>query len=439
MSVPTSRTADIRQRAKNKDGSAEALLKNLLRDLFKIDATNITIHHDQYSLNSLNGLFDTRDGAFFFKFHQEEGEEAMRGEYYRADILAKAGLAVDQPVFMSALPGEQILVYRRRHDPRFSDVLRELDLNDNARRQALAVQAERQLNQAVLAVYLDTLEPITPEQAADEPVNRLFWERLVDSETGQFPGGRFKSFYVGQEFVFPGVSLSWEQFSTARFRINGVEYVDTVGELFDAAYARLNPRALADAGGVTAHGDAHNANVWFAEKDGTATLSLFDPAFAGRHVPTLLAEVKTTFHNIFAHPLWLYDPALAAQTYAAHATYANGILDVTTNCTLSEIRKALFTVKALDMWKPLLQALDAQAMLPGDWRRVVRLGLFLCPTLVMNLRAGAATHNQASSLIGFCMAVMAGSEPACGTDLMTAFFDNIDPHGGVGNRQWEQT
>lgn len=429
MTVTSSRTADIRQRAKARDGSAETLLESLLHDLFKVDAKNIKINYDQYSLNSLNGFFDTADGEFFFKFHQEEGEEAMSGEYYRADILAKAGLPVDQPVLMSVLPGEQILVYRRRRDPRFSDVLRALDLQDEPGRRAKAVKAEQKLSEEVLAVYLRTLHPITPEQAAAEPVNRLFFERLIDPATGAFPGGRYQSFYVGQEFAFPGVTLSWETFSTCRFRVNGVEYKDTIGDLFAAAHARLDPTKLGDAGGVTAHGDAHNANVWFCEDGDEATLSFFDPAFAGEHIPTLLAEVKTTFHNVLAHPLWLYDPETAAERYQAKAKLKDGVLDITTSWALSEVRKALLDVKAIDMWRPLLAELARRDLLPADWRRVVRLGLFLCPTLVMNLRAGATTHNPISSLIGFSVAMAAGSEPVDGADIMTEFFAAIDPHG----------
>ena len=82
MTQFSSRTADIRAAAKHDDGRAEPLLVALLADLFKIEARNVAINRDQYSLNSLNGFFDTADGAFFFKFHQEEGEEAMAGEYY---------------------------------------------------------------------------------------------------------------------------------------------------------------------------------------------------------------------------------------------------------------------------------------------------------------------------------------------------------------------
>lgn len=431
MTAAASRTAHIRQCAKRKDGSAEILLADLLRALFAIEASNVSINYDQYSLNSLNGFFETGDGEFFFKFHQEEDEDAMSGEYYRADILARAGLPVDQPVLMSALPGEQILVYRRRHDPRFSDVLRELDLHDDRDRRRIAVEAERRLNREVLDVYLRTLHPVTVEQAAAEPVNRLFFERLVDPATRAFPGGRFKSFYIGRELVLPGVAMTWEQFSRTKFRINGIEYRDTVGDLFAAAHRRLDPRRLADAGGVTAHGDAHNANVWFSEQGERAALSFFDPAFAGEHVPALLAEVKTTFHNVLAHPLWLYDPALASRRYEAQARLAGGILDVRTDWKLTPVREDLLEVKAAAMWRPLLKELDRRGMLPDDWRRVVRLGLFLCPTLVMNLCAGAATHDATSSLIGFAMAVMAGSEPVDGHDFMSGFFDGIDPRGKV--------
>lgn len=427
MTANSSRTAEIRQRAKKRDGSAESMLCDLLRDLFQVDASNVNINYDQYSLNSLNGFFDTKDGEFFFKFHQEEGEEAMSGEYYRADILAKAGLPVDQPVLMSVLPGEQILVYRRRHEPRFSDVLRELDIRDDPIMRSKAVSAERKLSLEVLDVYLRSIGPITPEQAAAEPVNRLFFERLIDPATGAFPGGRFKSFYVDMDFEFPGVTLRWDRFSKLRFCVNGDEYRETVGELFNAAYRRLAPARLADAGGVIAHGDAHNANVWFSESGDEATLSFFDPAFAGEHIPTLLAEIKTTFHNVLAHPLWLYDPALAAEKYTANAEVKGDVLEVTTSWRPSHVRKQLLEVKAIDMWKPLLRTLSERSLLPADWRRVVRLGLFLCPTLVMNIRAGATSHNPASSLIGFSMAVMAGSEPVAGEDFMTEFFDAIAP------------
>jgi hypothetical protein len=421
-----SRTAEIRAVSQHDSAKAEAMLADLLADLFGIASKNVKINYDQYSLNSLNGFFETEDGEFFFKFHQEEGEEAMSGEYYRAYILARAGLPVDQAVHMSVLPGEQILVYRRRRDPRFSDVLRALDLADDAAARERAVAAEAALSAKVVTVYEQSLHPITPEEAAAEPINRLFFERLIDPPTGEFPGGRLKSFYVGQDFTFPGVTLGWEEFSRARFVVNGVAYQRSVGDLFAAAHQRLNPLRLADAGGVVAHGDAHNANVWYTEADGAAELSFFDPAFAGENVPSLLAEVKTTFHNILAHPLWLYDPDAVAERYSAEARYADGVLSVETNWALTPVRRDLLRLKAEASWKPLLTLLKARGMLPADWREVIRLGLFLCPTLVMNLRAGAARHNPVSSLIGLANAVRVGSEPD-GTDFMSEFFDAMTP------------
>jgi len=425
MSV--SRTAEIRRLARTDEAGAVVLLANLLHELFNLDARPIAINRDQYSLNSLNGFFEADGRHFFFKFHQEEGEEAMSGEYYRADILARAGLPVDQPVHMSALPGEQILIYRRRSDPRFSDVLRALDLVPDEEAEAIAVAAERDLSEKLLEVYRRTLHPITPRQAAAEPIHRLFYERLVDLPDRTCPGGRYRNFYVGQKFAFPGVLLDWDRFSNARIVINGIRYRHTIAELFDRAVRLLQPERLFDAGGVVAHGDAHNANVWYSAEGDHKALCYFDPAFAGEHVPSLLAEVKTTFHNIFAHPFWLYDPAVAAVRFDGQARYEGGVLHLDTDWALSPVRRALLDAKADDLWRPMLAELKARDMLPADWRDVVRSALFLCPTLVMNLRADVVTHNPVSSLIAFSVAVMVGSEPEDGRDVVSDFLDSILP------------
>lgn len=427
--APPSRTAEIRALATRDPALAMAPLATLLADLFGIEAKNIALNLDQYSLNSLNGFFDTDDGAFFFKFHQEEGEEAMTGEYYRADILARAGLPVDQPVHMSAEPGEQILVYRRRDEPRFSDVLRALDLTDDPAMRALAVKAETGLSERLRRTYLATLHEVTPAEAAAEPIHRLFHERLVERHTAHYPGGRLADFYVGKTFAFPGATLDWEDLAGRRFRVNGRLYAHTLSELFDAAETRLRPALMADAGAVVAHGDAHNANVWFSQKGDEANLSFFDPAFAGSNVPALLAEVKATFHNIFAHPFWLYDPALATERFQAEARLTDGELVVETDWALSPVRQELLTVKAREVWAPLLATLKQQRLLPADWRQVIRLGLFLCPTLVMNLRAGARSHTPVSSLIGLSVAVMVGSPPVQDPRgaVVEDFFDAIDP------------
>ncbi len=404
-------------------------MKDFLEGLFGTEVRNLRINVDKYSLNSLNGFLDLGSQPCFFKFHQEEGEEDMRGEYYRADILARAALPVDQPILSSTLPGEQILVYRRRSDPRFSDVLRELDLSPDPERIARAVAAEAELNDRLLAVAQATLHPITPEQSEAEPIHRLFHERLIDPPTGTYPGGRLPSFYLDKTFELPGVRADWATLSRATLRLNGLVYERTIGELFDAAHASLAPARLADAGGITAHGDAHNANVWYERGHDADHLALFDPAFAGADVPSLLAEVKSTFHNIFAHPLWLYDPEEVPGRYRVAATLADGVLDIETDWQLGTAREGLLDVKARHFWKPWLATLRGRNLLPEDWEEVVRLALFLCPTLVMNLRAeaGDGRHNPQSSALGWMMAVMVGSRPRAGEDLVTRFLDLIRP------------
>ncbi|MFK8033824.1 MAG: hypothetical protein AB8B94_06725 [Hyphomicrobiales bacterium] len=433
MNKSDSRTAKIRQLARSDETQARIELVGLLAELFQIEATDLAINHDQYSLNSLNGFFETKEGSFFFKFHQEEGEEDMVGEYYRADILANANLPVDKPVYVSNLPGEQILVYRRSNNPRFSDVLRELDFSDDTNAQRIAVAAEGELNAKLLQVCRKTLHPITSDEACSEPIHHLFFERMVDPKSGVIPGGRYENFYVGKTFKFPGVTLTWEEFSNAKLVLNGVRYRRTISELFDESSQRLNPVNLAGSGGVVAHGDAHNANVWFEKQTDSARLSFFDPAFAGYHIPSLLAEVKATFHNVMAHPLWLYEPDQAAEKFTASSSYNDGVLCIDTNWKMSSVRKQLLDVKANVFWEPFLAILAERDLLPDDWETEIRLALFLCPTLVMNLRANADRHNEISSAIGFLVAATAGSTPETGEDLVSEFFQKIAPRDAVKN------
>ena len=425
----TSRTAEIRAVAQSDLPRAEAMLAALIADLFAIPVRDLKVNVDQYSLNSLNGFFGSGDREFFFKFHQEEGEEAMRGEYYRAGILAEAGLPVDQPVHMSTLPGEQLLVYRRRPDPRFSDVLWQLDQTDDPAAIARAEAAERVLNARILACAEATLKPITPSQSQAEPLHRLFHERLVEPPARSFPGGRLARFYVGKDFLFPGdLRLTWDEIKDAVPVVNGVEHALSLGAAFDLAHRRYAPEALADAGGIVAHGDAHNANVWYERGDKEDVLSFFDPAFAGDAVPSLVAEVKPTFHNIFAHPFWLYDPDMAADRFRAEVRLQDGRLHIDTDWQPTPVRRALLRAKAETFWKPWLATLKGKGLLPPDWEQVIRLGIFLSPTLVMNLNAASGgRHNPTSSAIGLSVALAAASAPVAGRDMFSEFCDLIRP------------
>ena len=157
---------------------------------------------------------------------------------------------------------------------------------------------------------------------------------------------------------------------------------------------------------------------------------MFDPAFAGEHVPALLADVKATFHNVFAHPFWLYHPDEADRRFPSRSRVADGRIDVDHDWELTPLRRGFLDLKVEHVWRPLLAALPHRDLLPADWRRVVRLALFCCPTLVMNLRAGAAHgatagRSPAISALSFALAVMAGSEPEGGSDPFSRFLDAI--------------
>jgi hypothetical protein len=406
---------------------AADIVATLLQEAFGLDVANVRIGVDAYSLNSLNGTFEAGGQPLFFKFHEEENEAAMAGEYYRVQLLAEAGFPIDVPLYLSSVPGRQILVYRRRNDRRFADVLRDLDLAPNAKAAAGAVAAEDELNRQLMSIYARDLHPISAAQSAAEPIHRLFHERLIDAGDPTRPGGRLAAFYIDKVFDLPGLSLTWFELSRLRVCLNGVTYRQTLGELFEEALVRLRPGRL-DGGGVRAHGDAHNANVWYEIREGQLPrLSLFDPAFAGSHVPALLAEVKTTFHNVFAHPLWLYEPEQAVQRFRIDVQRDGGQLAVHTDWSLGPVREALLASKRDLIWRPLIRLLDERSLLPSDWRRVVRLGLFLCPTLVMSLRAADGRHNPQTSALGFAIAVMMGSEPADGRDIVTGLLDAIAP------------
>jgi hypothetical protein len=406
---------------------AERVIAELIRGSLGLAVISVAINDDIYSLNSLNG-FVALDGGeeFFFKFHQEEGEGDTVAEYYNAEFLHAAGFPVDRPVHVSSQVGRQILLYRRRADPRFADVCRAAELAGDGADIAALVGAQEGLDRLIGERYLAVLHEAAADQMAAEPIHRLFHDRLVDPGHADRLGGRARRFYVDRRFDFPGVSLEWRELARLKWRINGLLYRDSLVELFEDSRVVLSPRALPTAAAVIAHGDAHNANLWFEQSP--PRLVFFDPAFAGRHVPALLAEVKATFHNIFAHPFWLYDAAIAGGRFVARVAVRGDAIEVEHDWRLSPLRAAFLESKGRHVWRPLLAELRRRGLLPAEWRRYLRLALFCCPTLVMDLRAGGAGgHNPITSAIGLATAVMAGSEPVGGGDIVAGFLDAIAP------------
>lgn len=410
--------------------SAEAIITGIIREVFHLEVASLVLSKDRYSLNSLNGLVRLLTGEeLFFKFHHEEAVEVTLEEFYRGEVLEAVGYPIDMPVLVSREVGKQLLLYRRRTGPRFSDVCDRLEEKSGDELE-VALSAQRHLDEMTHALYVKTLHDASAAEVAAEPINQLFFHRLASSTERGTLGARARRFFFGREFRLPGATLEADALRSAKWVINGIEYQDSIGELLDRSLRVLEPHSLAGFGAVVAHGDAHNANVWFeANHDGPARLVFFDPAFAGKHICALIADAKATFHNIFAHPCWLYNPSAVAERFKVEATFKRGAIEIHTDWDLTALRAAFLDIKASSLWAPLLLRLRGRGLLGDNWRETLRAALFCCPTLVMDLCAGGAGgHTPESSALGLAVAVMVGSEPGRGgADRMSTFLDDITP------------
>ncbi len=411
---------------------AADLLSRMIAEEFGFHITDVTLGADDYSLNSVNG-FMTRDTGerFFFKFHHEENEDSVLQEFYRGEILLEAGFPVDMPAHVCRRVGRQILLYPLKTIPKLADAARAADGDTplpGADAPALR-HAQQDLDALSATLYLRSWHPITSQQSADEPIHQLFHHRLTtpDQPPGTLGSRATKFFAPERTFTFPDATLSGHELLELHWVIDGIRYDRTLKDCFYNALKNLSPEALAQSGGVVAHGDAHNANVWF--NPDTTSLTLFDPAFAGRHIPALLAEIKATFHNIFAHADWLYHSAELKTR--PEIRISNGTAFVTTNWSLPPLRQAFLQDKARLLWRPLLEGLAQRDALPDNWRETIRSGLFCCPTLVMDLCARSeenpkSRHTAASSLTGLAIALICGAEPES-ADVISRFLGTIDP------------
>ncbi len=431
-------TEDIRQHlAKEEVSAAQRLLTDLIQETTKSKVASVRINLDQYSLNSVNGfaLMDNKE-EFFFKFHQEEGEDQTIDEYYNAKVLSDAGFSVQEPIYASTKPGKQILLYRRVHDRRLADVCADNEAGTTLlARQAM--EAQREADRALLEIARRTLRWEAAGDGGQLAFFQLFYNRLTDVSAPRPHrlGGRPARFYFGREVRWPGLSAPFEEIASCHWQINGVRYPVSLKEGFIRSLELLDPERFFPGPVLVSHGDAHNANVWFhpAEAGEAASLSLFDPAFASDRIPALLAEVKATFHNIFAHPFWLYEPERCGSHFTAEARREGDLIVVETDYDLSSLRRSFRDAKARLYWRPLLQTLKERAWLPSNWEEILRHAFFSCPTLVMNLLpVEGSGHTPTSSLIGFSQAVRAVTRPAEGrSDIYTRFFEAAAPEASL--------
>lgn len=414
---------------------AEKCLRIFIGQKFDLEIDNLKIRKDTFSLNSVNGIFDTSDGQkLFFKFHMEESEETVQ-EYYRAELLAQAGYPVEAPLYISREPGEQILIYPYKDSERLADLCRRLEKpeHEDSKEFQDLIKAQEELDTICATKCLETFKTATPKELEQEPLLQLFYWRLVNvQEDGTHkPGGRHHSYYVGQDFQFPDdITLPYEKLANMQWKVNGLSYPVTLEDAFQKSRKMLAPDYYKTYAACTTHGDAHNGNVWANKtEDGGTYLSWFDPAFAGENIPVLLNEVKALFHNIYAHPDWLYDSKDADAMINASCTVEGNILVVDHDWVMPILRKAFLDSKLHNFWIPVLKDLKNKDLLPDDWEEYVRAALFCCPTLVMNLRAGSGTaqniHTPKTSLLGLSISIMLACAPSNGSDYLSEFFANI--------------
>lgn len=396
------------------DDAAAAAAGRLIEASFGLPVAGVELTVDEYSLNSVSGRVRFADGhAEFFKFHSEDGEERNVAEYYRARLLADAGLPVDVPLRVATQPGRQIALYRLRTEPRLADVCYEAERSDGAaaRLSPGLESARRALDTAICSVMLRTLRPPVPSSASAS-IHQLFHHRLTGD--GGFPGGRYRAWYLDDP--------EFEKVADRRFRLNGITYDLTPRQLASRAASLLDPSALAAQPVITAHGDDHQGNVWVLPGP---QLRLFDPAFASDDIPALLAPVKATYHNVFAHPFWLYHPAQAAGRITAPAGAGDNVVSVRADLPLAPLRRQIMDSIAELVWAPLLATLARRGELPAGWRAIVRAALSCCPLLVTNLMA--RSRPEPLRLFGLAQAVAAGSEPLDGEDHLSRMLDAVTP------------
>jgi len=396
-----------------KRDEAAVLVAQMLMPKLTRAIDRVSINSDEYSLNSVSGRVHFADESdAFFKFHVEEEESEHVDEYYRAQLLVDHGLPVDVPIARSGTPGEQFVVYEVRDTQRMSDwcVAEERTHGTVAQLNATVMAARHTLDITVGNVLTRTLEPTEGEGQQKATIHQLFWNRM-HTTTGEFPGGRLVKWYFNNP--------AWEKLADTHWEIDNVHFQFTINELLAQAHEQLNPSRLAQGPVVVAHGDDHHGNIWLVPTENGYVLQMFDPAFAGDDIPALLSLVKSTFHNVFAHPFWLYHPEEIGPTLTSFTQTPTCIKVVHGNLKLSPMRQAILDSLVEYSWIPLLLALRDRGLLQEQWQQIIRLSLFLCPLLVTNLLDDS--RNQACQMFGLAHAVMMGSPSDNNDDPVSAF------------------
>lgn len=390
--------------------AASKLLKEFLNANLPFKVASVAVRPLAVSLNSINGFITKEDGEkLFFKTHIEP--QSIIHEYYNSSILAEAGYPVIQPIFSSTEWGKQLLIYKYFDFPSLFDVARDIETNKREDGDKI-VAIQEAADDRLWEIYRASMENLTAAEHKSVPVHQLFFHRLT--------GGRFNQFYQGTEILLPGEAIQFEPLSKLKWKINGREYEDTIGELVQRAIALLNPEVSSDIPSIVGHGDAHNGNVFLDEAEGE--LIYFDPAFAGRHSP-FLDLTKPLFHNVWA--IWMYFPKEIARELSINWQIRDNTIVVEHDFKPSPVRVGFLRSKIRRVLKPLLGELKSRNWLSPEWQEYLKLALFCCPFLTMNL-SDRQKFPPEITLLGLAMSVEMGSNSLGNADsLLDAELNSI--------------
>lgn len=374
---------------------AEDLLTQFLRQVYPEEIAQIELRPLAISLNSFNGFLTLANGKrYFFKTHTEA--DTVISEYYNAHQLSETGYPVIKPLFSSTTVGQQLLIYDVIEDESVFDLAWQIECGSSAALDELTL-AQHDSDQHLLDLYYHSIEFQSAENALHSPIHQLFYHRLT--------GGRLERFYDrNNKMVLPNKTYTLDEVRSTNWIINGQVYRDNLDRLIQEAINVLHPKQSGIT--VVGHGDAHNGNVFFQKRKQSTKLIYFDPAFAGRHNP-LLDLVKPLFHNVFA--MWMYFPHQKRDTTQIDFRDKNGTWIVEYNYQLHPVRNMFLESKTTYVLIPLLKHLQKNGWLPSNWRRYLKLALFCCPFLTMNL-ADNLKFPPEISLLGLAMAIEMGAE-----------------------------
>lgn len=369
---------------------AERLLFSFLREQLSLPVSVVQLTPKPTSLNSFNGIVTMEDGSQkFFKTHTES--HTIIQEYYNAGMLAEAGYPIVLPTFQSTELSKQILMYEVIQDESVFDVAWKIEQSDSTQFVALQ-EAQEKEDKTLLHRYLQSLKQISNTQNATAPIHQLFYHRLV--------GGRLAQFYCDKIMLPNGIMTIADCFNRT-WIINGQRYSDTIQAIIEKAITLLNPRQAVPA--ITGHGDAHNGNVFLQRPSNT--LLYFDPAFAGQHHP-LLDLVKPLFHNVFA--MWMYFPLEKHHSTVIDMAISKDEIVVNYDYDLPPIRQMFLESKIDHVLIPILRHLKESNQLQSDWRSFIKVALFCCPFLTMNL-CDRTRFSPEIGLLGLAMSVEMGA------------------------------